>query len=83
MEMDWYSARADCERKDGHLHQETNVPDNAINCTDLSSRSYWVGLHLRLEMSLLKGKLLTIVVPSSLVFTTDSSLCHVKLQIVR
>ena len=83
MEMDWYSARADCERKNWQLYQETTVPNNAINCTDLSLRSYWVGLHLRLEMSLLKGKLSTIVVPCTLVFTTDSSFCHVKLLIVR
>ena len=58
MEMDWYSARTDCERNDGQLYQGTVFPGNPDNCTNPSSRSYWVGLHLRLEMSLINGKLL-------------------------
>ena len=62
MEMDWYSARADCERNNGQLYQGTDFPDNADNCTNPSSRSYWVGLHLRTEMSLVNGKFLTMVV---------------------
>ena len=58
MEMDWYSARVDCERNDGQLYQGTDFPNNADNCT-YKSRSYWAGLHFRLEMSLINGKLLT------------------------
>ena len=50
MEMHWYSARTDCERNDRQLYQGTDFPDNPDNCTVLSPRSYWVGLHLRLEM---------------------------------
>ena len=63
--MDWYSARTDCERNNGQLYQGTVFPDNADNCTVLSPRSYWVGLHLRLEMSLINGKLFTMVVACS------------------
>ena len=63
--MDWYSARTDCGRNNGQLYQGTAFPGNADNCTDPSSRSYWVGLHLRLEMSLINGKLLTMVAACS------------------
>ena len=57
MEMDWYSARTDCEKNGGQLYQGTVFPDNADNCAHPLSRAYWVGLRLRLEMNLSNGKL--------------------------
>ena len=61
IKWDWYSARMDCERNGGQLYQGTVFPNNADNCTYVSWWSYWVGLHLRLEMNLLNGTLLTVM----------------------
>ena len=82
MEMDWYSARTHCERNAGQLYQGTVFPDNADNCTDPSSRSYWAGLHLRLEMSLINGKLLTMVAACSHLKAMASPLSSSKLLVI-
>ena len=82
MEMDWFSARVDCERKDGQLYQGVAFPDNADNCTNPSSRLYWVGLHLRLEMSLLNGKLFKVVVACSHLKAMVSLISILKVQVI-
>ena len=80
--MDWYSARTDCERNDGQLYQGTTFPGNPDNCTDPLSRSYWVGLHLRLEMSLINGKLFTIVVACSHLKAMAWLISSAKVQVI-
>ena len=82
MEMDWYSARTNCERNDGQLYQGTDFPDNADNCTDPLSRSYWVGFHLRIEMSLLNGKLFIVVVACSHLKAMVSLISILNVQVI-
>ena len=55
LNIDWYSAKTDCESTSGQIYQQATFPDTAENCTKDSS--YWAGLHLREEMTKLHGRL--------------------------
>ena len=56
LDMELYSPKTDCERTSGQLYQQATFPEN---CTKDSS--YWAGLHLRVEMTKLHGRLHNVV----------------------